>query len=63
MSADKKGQPEFGKRGGAKVGSTERKATAMQRLKKMGSRWWGTRGLQMKKNPRAKGFKRSRLRP
>jgi hypothetical protein len=56
---------DFGKRGRQKVAPepAERKATAMQRWKKIGSRWWAASGLQMKKDPLVKGFKRSRLRP
>ena len=63
MSGDTKRMPDFGKRGRETVEPTVRKAAAMQRLKKMGSRWWGASGLQMKRDPRGKGFKRSRLRP
>jgi hypothetical protein len=54
-------KPGFGKRGREKVERAERKPTSMERLKKMGRRWWGASGLQMRKDPRAKGFKRSRL--
>lgn len=60
MSVDKKRKPDFGTRGGKQVEPTERKATVVQRLKKMGTRWWGASGLQTKKAPHAKGFKRAR---
>jgi hypothetical protein len=63
MSADKKRKPDFGKRGHESVEPTERKASATQRLREMGSRWWRASGLQKKTDPRAKGFKRARLRP
>ena len=59
----KKRNPQFGKRGGSEAEQAVRKPGAMERLKKAGSRWWGASGLQVKKDPRAKGFKRSRLRP
>jgi hypothetical protein len=54
---------EFGRRGREKVEPTVSKATAMERLKKMGSRWWRASGLKMKKDPQVKGFKRARQRP
>ena len=63
MSGDKKRKPDFGKRGHESVELTERKTSATQRLREIGSRWWRASGLQKKKNPRAKGFKRARLRP
>ena len=53
----------FGKRGREKAEPTERRPTALERLKKAGSRWWGVSGLQMAKDARIKGFKRGRLRP
>jgi hypothetical protein len=53
----------FGKRGREKAEPAERKATAAQRLKAMGSRWWRASGLQMKKDPPTKGFKRAKPRP
>ena len=63
MSGDKKRKSDFGKRGHQSVEPAEPKASATQRLREMGSRWWRASGLQKKKDPRAKGFKRSRLRP
>ena len=54
---------EFGKRGRAKVEPTQRKPTALERLKKAGRRWWGASGLQKTKDARIKGFKRARPRP
>jgi len=63
MSGDKKRMADFGKRGLQSVEPTERKASATQRLREMGSRWWRASGLQRKKDPRAKGFKRARVRP
>ena len=35
-----KKRPEFGKRGRNRAEETERKLTAMGRLRKAGSRWW-----------------------
>ena len=63
MSKSKTRIPEFGRRGRETVELTAPKATAMQRLKKMGSRWWRASGLKMKKDPQVKGFKRARQRP
>jgi hypothetical protein len=63
MSRGKKRKPEFGQRGREKVELAEPKPTAMERLKKMGGRWWRASGLRMTKDPQVKGFKRSRLRP
>jgi hypothetical protein len=59
----KTGKAEFGKRGREKAEQPVRKPTAMERLKKVSSRWWRASGLKMQSDPRAKGFKRSRLRP
>ncbi len=59
----KKKRPEFGKRGGTEGEQPKRKPGAMERLKKAGSRWLGASGLRLTKEPRVKGFKRSRLRP
>lgn len=40
--AAKKQNPDFGKRGRAEsVQPADRKPTSMERLKKIGSRWWG----------------------
>ena len=39
MSAKTK-SPSFGKRGLAETVQPERKPTSLERLKKMGSRWW-----------------------
>ena len=63
MSKSKTRQPEFGRRGRENVEPTAQKATAMQRLKTLGSRWWRASGLKMKKDPQVKGFKRARQRP
>jgi hypothetical protein len=60
MNVDKKRKPDFGTRGRKQVEPTERKATVVQRLKQMGTRWWGASGLQTRKSPHAKGFKRAR---
>ena len=62
MSEEKKRKPSFGKRGQQNGEPTEGKTSATQRLRDMGTRWWRASGLQ-KKDPRAKGFKRARLRP
>jgi len=51
----------FGRRGRAKVALAERTLTSMQRLKQIGTRWWGKKEPQKKKDPRGMGFKRSRL--
>ena len=64
MSADKKRKPEFGKRGHRAVEPAEHKATAVQRLQEMGSRWWSASGLSTtRKVPRVKGLRRAPLRP
>jgi hypothetical protein len=63
MSVDNMKKAGFGKRGHKELAPTERKARATQRLREIGSRWWRASGLQKKKDPRAKGFKRSRSRP
>jgi hypothetical protein len=59
LSRDKKRKPDFGKRDQKSVEPTERAPSATQRLREIGSRWWRASGLQKKKLPRAKGFKRS----
>jgi len=58
MGVGKKKKPDFGTRGRKQVEPTERKATVVQRLTKMGTGWWAASGLQTKKPPHAKGFKR-----
>lgn len=64
MSAGKNKKPEFGKRGREMLEPTERKATAVQRLQDMGSRWWLASGLPtIRKAAPVKGFKRAPLRP
>jgi hypothetical protein len=63
MNRGKTKKPDFGRRGREKVEPTARKATAMERLKKMGSRWWRASGLKMARDAPVQGFKRSRLRP
>ena len=60
MNVGKKRKPDFGTRGRKQVEPTERKATVVQRLKTMGTRWWGASGLQTKKPPHAKAIKRAR---
>jgi len=60
MGVGQKKKPEFGTRGRQQVEPTERKATVVQRLTKMGTGWWAASGLQTKKPPHAKGFKRAR---
>jgi hypothetical protein len=39
-------RPEFGKRGLNRVNETERKLTAMGRLRKAGSRWWAKKSFK-----------------
>ena len=56
----KKKKPDFGTRGRKQVEPTDRKATVVQRLTKMGTGWWAASGLQTKKPPHAKGVKRAR---
>jgi hypothetical protein len=63
VSKSKTRKPEFGKRGHETVELAAPKTTAMQRLKKMGSRWWRASGLKRKKDPQVKGFKRAGQRP
>jgi hypothetical protein len=63
MNEDKKRKAGFGKRGHTSVVPAERKASATQRLREIGSRWLRASGLQKKADPRAKGFKRARSRP
>jgi len=63
VSKSKTRKPEFGKRGHETVELTASKTTAMQRLKKMGSRWWRVSGLKRRKDPQVKGFKQARQRP
>jgi len=60
MGVGKKKKPDFGTRGRKQVEPTERKATVVHRLTKMGTGWWAASGLQTKKPPHAKGFKRAR---
>jgi len=40
-ASGKKNKPDFGKRGLQETAQPERKPTSMERLKKIGSRWWG----------------------
>jgi hypothetical protein len=61
MRANRKAEPEFGKRGREKIEPTERNATVVQRLKKTGSRWWDR--LRIKKGRRVKGFQRGQQWP
>ena len=63
MSARKVRKADFGRRGREAVAPTGGQTTAMQRLKAMGNRLWMASGLQTKKDPRPKAFKRPRLRP
>ena len=62
MSGDKK-KAGFGKRTNTSVEPAERKVSATQRLREIGSRWLRASGLQKKTDPRAKGFKKARSRP
>lgn len=57
----KKTKPEFGRRGREATEKTERKPTAMERLKVLGRRWWPGKVVYKRKDPRGLGFKRSRL--
>jgi hypothetical protein len=61
MSRDKKAG--FGKRRNTSTEPTERKVSATQRLREIGSRWLRASGLQKNTAPLAKGFKRARPRP
>lgn len=61
MRGDKRRVAEFGKRGLEQVEHTERKPTAMERLKKAGIRWWGVGGTRKTARSRGKGFRRVRL--
>ena len=45
MGVGKKKKPDFGTRGRKQVEPTERKATVVQRLMKMGTGWWAASGL------------------
>ncbi len=60
MGVEKKRKPDFGTRGRKQAEPTERKETVVQRLKNMGTRWWGASRLQTKKAPHAKSLKRAR---
>ena len=53
--------PEFGKRGRASIAGSERKPKALQRLMKVGRRWWAKIKPNGTKHLRELGFKRSRL--
>jgi hypothetical protein len=44
-------QPGFGKRGRPEA-PAERRPTAVERLKKIGARWWGKKKPQNRKDPR-----------
>jgi hypothetical protein len=55
----KKRPPEFGKRGHANIAGSERKPKTLQRLMKVGRRWWA-KIKPSGKNQRGLGFKRSR---
>lgn len=60
MGVGKKRKADFGTRNRKRVEPAERKETVVQRLKKMGTRWWGASRLQTKKAPHAKSLKRTR---
>ena len=49
---------EFGKRG--RAAPIERPVTSLERLKKIGARWWGKKQPPKKKSARPLGFKRPR---
>jgi len=51
-----KSKPEFGKRGRGEIAQSKRGPTTMERLKKIGSRWWGKTSSQ--KAMRAKARQR-----
>jgi hypothetical protein len=57
----KKRPPDFGKRGRANIAGSERKPKALQRLMKVGRRWWAKIKPNGKKHQRGLDFKRSRL--
>jgi hypothetical protein len=40
-ASGKKNTPDFGKRGLQETAQPERKPTSIERLKRLGSRWWG----------------------
>ena len=63
MRGNRKTKSQFGKRGRKKAEAAEGKATTMERLKKLGIRWWGASSMRMTKGPQTKGFKRARSRP
>ncbi len=63
MSGDKKRKAGFGKRSNTSAEPAERKVSATQRLREIGSRWLRATGLQKKKQPRAMGFRRAGPRP
>jgi hypothetical protein len=58
MSGDKSKKSDFGKRG-RDAEPAEARLTAVQRLKRAGTRWWGALGTA-KTATRGKGFKRTR---
>ena len=47
-------KPEFGKRGREEAVQPERRLTSMERLKKIGSRWWGKTGSRKGMRPTAR---------
>jgi len=47
-------KPEFGKRGREEIAQPERGPTSMERLKKIGSRWWSKAGSRKGKRPNAR---------
>jgi hypothetical protein len=57
----KKRPPQFGKRGCARIASSERKPKTLQRLMQSGRRWWAKIKPNGKKHQRGVGFTRSRL--
>mgnify|MGYP001302908374 CR=1 FL=1 len=63
MRGDRKRGPEFGKRGVEQIEPTERRPTALERLKQAGLWWWSGRAPRKATSPRSKGFRRVRLDP
>lgn len=57
----KKRPPQFGKRGGANTAGGARKPKALQRLMKVGRRWWAKIVPNGRKHQRGLGLKRSGL--
>ena len=63
MRGDRKRAPEFGKRGLEQIEPTERRPTALERLKQAGLGWWSASAPRKTTSPRSKGLRRVRLDP